>query len=41
MDPAAQPRAFDPWSPVRNVTREYPPTMLLHGDADTDVPFAQ
>lgn len=28
-------------SPARNVTKEYPPTMLLHGDRDSDVPFAQ
>jgi acetyl esterase/lipase len=40
-DPDAEPRAFDPWCPVRNVTRQYPPTMLLHGDADTDVPYRQ
>jgi acetyl esterase/lipase len=40
-DPDAEPRAFDPWCSVRNVTRQYPPTMLLHGDADTDVPYRQ
>jgi acetyl esterase/lipase len=40
-DPESEPRAFDPWCPVRNVTRPYPPTMLLHGDADTDVPYRQ
>jgi dipeptidyl aminopeptidase/acylaminoacyl peptidase len=26
---------------VKNVTREFPPTMLLHGNADTDVPYEQ
>ena len=41
IDPHTQPRAFYPYSPVRNITRDYPPTMLLHGDKDTDVPFAQ
>lgn len=41
VDPAKNPRAFDPWCPARNVTRDYPPTLLLHGDADTDVPFSQ
>ncbi len=41
VDPSANPRAFDPWCPARNVTRDYPPTLLLHGDADTDVPFGQ
>ena len=40
-DPDREPRAFDPLCPLRNVTKEYPPTMLLHGDTDTDVPFEQ
>jgi acetyl esterase/lipase len=25
----------------RNVSEKYPPTLLLHGDKDTDVPFEQ
>jgi acetyl esterase/lipase len=37
-DPAKEPRRFDRFCPVRNVTKDYPPTMLLHGDNDTDVP---
>jgi dipeptidyl aminopeptidase/acylaminoacyl peptidase len=37
----AEPDAFEPFCPVRHVTREYPPTMLLHGDQDTDVPYGQ
>lgn len=41
LDPATQRRAFDRYCPIRNVTRKYPPTFLLHGDADTDVPYAQ
>ena len=40
-DPDREPRSFDPFCPVRNVTRDYPPTLLLHGDNDTDVPFEQ
>ena len=40
-DPDTEPRAFDALCPARNVTPDYPPTMLLHGDADTDVPFSQ
>jgi len=40
-DPDKEPRLFDPFCPVRNVTRDYPPTLLLHGDNDTDVPFEQ
>ena len=40
-DPAKEPRAFDRFCPVRNVTKAYPPTLLLHGDNDTDVPYQQ
>lgn len=40
-DPDKDPRAFDPVCPVRNVSKDYPPTLLLHGDKDTDVPFEQ
>ncbi|MCU1275699.1 MAG: Carboxylesterase LipF [Bryobacterales bacterium] len=40
-DPDREPKAFDPWCPIRNVTKEYPPTLLLHGDKDTDVPYQQ
>jgi acetyl esterase/lipase len=40
-DPDKEPRVFDPLCPVRNVTKDYPPTLLLHGDNDTDVPFEQ
>jgi acetyl esterase/lipase len=38
-DPETEPRAFDPFCPVRNVTPEYPPAMLIHGTKDTDVPY--
>ncbi|MGE5646328.1 MAG: alpha/beta hydrolase [Acidobacteriota bacterium] len=41
IDPRKNPTAFDAFCPLRKVTRDYPPTMLLHGDKDTDVPFAQ
>jgi dipeptidyl aminopeptidase/acylaminoacyl peptidase len=40
-DPDKEPRAFDRLCPIRNVTKDYPPTLLLHGDKDTDVPFEQ
>jgi acetyl esterase/lipase len=39
-DPATDNRAFDPYCPVRNVTPEYPATLLVHGTKDTDVPYA-
>jgi acetyl esterase/lipase len=41
FDPEKEPRAFDRFCPIRNVTRDYPPTLLLHGDNDTDVPHQQ
>jgi acetyl esterase/lipase len=40
-DPRTDPQAFEPYCPLRNVTRGYPPTLLLHGDRDTDVPYEQ
>jgi acetyl esterase/lipase len=40
-DPDTEPRAFDAFCPLRNVTQDYPSTMLLHGDQDTDVPYQQ
>ena len=41
LDPKRDGAAFDRFCPIRNVTPQYPPTLLLHGDADTDVPFQQ
>lgn len=41
FDPITQPEAFTPYCPLQQVTSEFSPTMLLHGDADTDVPYAQ
>jgi acetyl esterase/lipase len=38
-DPATDRAWFSAFEPVQNVTPGYPPTMLLHGRADTDVPF--
>lgn len=38
-DPDTEPEAFKPFCPVQNVDINYPPTLLLHGDADTDVPY--
>lgn len=40
-DPDREPAVFDPWCPVRNVSKTYPPTLLIHGDRDTDVPYEQ
>jgi acetyl esterase/lipase len=30
-----------PFEPIRNVTRDWPPTLLIHGTRDTDVPYEQ
>ena len=40
-DPDAENKWFDPYCPLRNVTGSYPPTMLVHGTGDTDVPYEQ
>jgi acetyl esterase/lipase len=40
-DPAVEPQWFTPYCPVQNVTSAYPPTLLLHGVRDTDVPYEQ
>lgn len=40
-DPVTEPTRFDPFCPLQNVTKDYPPTLLLHGDSDTDVPYEQ
>lgn len=32
---------FKPYEPLWNITPSYPPTLLLHGKKDTDVPFEQ
>ena len=40
-DPIKEPERFNPFMPVKNVTAEYPPTVLIHGTNDTDVPYEQ
>ena len=40
-DPRGESEKFHPFMPVKNVTAAYPPTVLIHGTADTDVPFEQ
>ncbi len=40
-DPADDAEFFRQYCPVRNVDEEYPPTLMLHGDQDTDVPYEQ
>jgi acetyl esterase/lipase len=38
-DPDTESKWFDRYCPIRNVSAKYPPTMLIHGTADTDVPY--
>jgi acetyl esterase/lipase len=38
-DPHREERNFVPFMPERNVTAAFPPTLLIHGEADTDVPY--
>ena len=40
-DPYEEPSFFTPYCPLQNVSPSYPPTLLLHGDRDTDVPYEQ
>jgi acetyl esterase/lipase len=38
-DPERDPDRFFPFMPVRQVSTDYPPTRLIHGEQDTDVPY--
>lgn len=40
-DPVGEADKFAPYLPVKHVSRAYPPTFLLNGLADTDVPFSE
>ncbi|MBI1314021.1 alpha/beta hydrolase fold domain-containing protein [bacterium] len=40
-DPHTEPQKFFPFMPVKNVTANWPPTLMIHGTADTDVPYEQ
>lgn len=40
-DPHTEAERFVPYMPVRNVTTEFSPTLLIHGQQDTDVPHEQ
>lgn len=38
-NPQTESDRFVPFMPERNVDRSFPPTFLIHGEADTDVPY--
>jgi acetyl esterase/lipase len=40
-DPDREPDRFSPYMPVEHVSPAYPPTLLIHGTGDTDVPHEQ
>ena len=40
-DPHTDSERFNPYMPVKNVDAAYPPTVMIHGDRDTDVPHEQ
>jgi uncharacterized protein (TIGR03067 family) len=39
IEPGPDRRPFDAFCPVRNVSPAFPPTLLVHGTVDTDVPY--
>jgi acetyl esterase/lipase len=41
LDPATVRRKLDPYCPLRKLSSAYPPTLMIHGTADTDVPYEE
>jgi dipeptidyl aminopeptidase/acylaminoacyl peptidase len=41
LDAGKDRHKLDGYCAVRNVSRDYPPTLLIHGTEDTDVPYEQ
>jgi len=41
LDVAKEPEQLAKYCPIRHVTKDYPPTLLLHGDSDSDVPVEE
>jgi acetyl esterase/lipase len=41
LDPTKDARKLDAYCPVRHLSADYPPTLLIHGTEDTDVPYEQ
>ena len=40
IDAAQEPGQLDRFCPVKQITRDYPPILMIHGTEDTDVPYA-
>ena len=41
FDPETERAKLDPYCPVRNITSEYPPILMIHGTEDKDVPYEE
>ena len=41
VDPAKNPDYFKAFMPLAHITKDYPPTLMIHGTSDTDVPYEQ
>jgi acetyl esterase/lipase len=39
--PSREADRFRPFMPIANVTADLPPTLLIHGELDTDVPYSE
>jgi len=40
IDAAKEPGRLDVFCPVKQITSDYPPLLMIHGTEDTDVPYA-
>lgn len=40
-DPVKERAWYSKYEPIQNISSEYPPTILLHGEKDTDIPHTQ
>lgn len=40
-DPDKEREWYSKYEPIQNISPEYPPTILLHGEKDIDIPFKQ
>jgi len=40
-DPRKEAEKYYPYMPVKNITKQFPATLLIHGTKDTDVPYEQ
>jgi acetyl esterase/lipase len=41
FDAKTERQKLDPYCPVRNITPQYPPILMVHGTADEDVPYQE